>query len=230
MKKRLSMVLAIIMVLSLFMLNTGAESAFASAKLLDFGKTRTYYLENGDKNYVKINAPSNGKIKITLTSYTKQVWMHVYNSDGNEIIKNKEEVSIGEWGSWDVGDLLWNDISETAKGTRVYNVKKGSSYIAIDNGDSGIPGDCSIKITFIPNKDAVDAVLNVTLEKGETLQLGAALTPSDSTSKVSWKSSDTEIAKVSSSGKITAVGKGTATITATVNGMKFYLGVKVREK
>ena len=52
--------------------------------------------------------------------------------------------------------------------------------------------------------------------KGQTLQLTATVTPSNATDKsVTWTSSNTSVAVVSSTGLVTAVSDGTATITAT---------------
>ena len=52
--------------------------------------------------------------------------------------------------------------------------------------------------------------------KGQTVQLTATVSPSNATNKtLEWKSSNTNVATVDSSGKVTAVANGTATITAT---------------
>lgn len=56
-----------------------------------------------------------------------------------------------------------------------------------------------------------------TINKGNKLTLTATLTPSDATSKITWKSSNTSVATVTQKGVITAVGTGTATITATTS-------------
>ena len=51
---------------------------------------------------------------------------------------------------------------------------------------------------------------------GESLQLQAAVTPANATNKaVNWSSSDNTVATVSTSGLVSAVKEGTATITAT---------------
>jgi len=54
------------------------------------------------------------------------------------------------------------------------------------------------------------------LIKGNSITLTAAVTPSNATNKnVTWKSSNSSVASVNISGKITGVSAGTATITAT---------------
>lgn len=59
---------------------------------------------------------------------------------------------------------------------------------------------------------------SVTLKKGETATITPTVTPADATNKsVTYSTSNSKVAKVSG-GKITAVGGGTATITATAGG------------
>lgn len=74
----------------------------------------------------------------------------------------------------------------------------------------------------IPFKAIIDAtgvVLNtsgIALDAKETYQLKATIKPADATvNSVTWKSSNTGVAVVSSTGKVTAVNSGTASITAT---------------
>lgn len=53
---------------------------------------------------------------------------------------------------------------------------------------------------------------------GDTLQLTAAVAPSNAVQAVNWSSSDPTIATVSSGGLVTAVGSGEVTVTASVAG------------
>ena len=67
---------------------------------------------------------------------------------------------------------------------------------------------------------AVEAKLSlskteVTLKKGKSVTLKATLSKKLKKKGVSWKSSDTKVAKVSKKGKVTAKGYGTAVITCT---------------
>ncbi len=63
----------------------------------------------------------------------------------------------------------------------------------------------------------IEAPATATISQGETLQLVASLTPKESNSVVTWSSSDDEIASVSKSGLVTALGVGNVKITASVS-------------
>lgn len=84
--------------------------------------------------------------------------------------------------------------------------------------------EVKIKVTVTPPVMAKSVKINktsATLAKGKTLTLAATVSPSNTTNKtVRWKSSNTKIAKVDSKGKVTAVGAGTAKITATTTNGK----------
>ena len=68
---------------------------------------------------------------------------------------------------------------------------------------------CQAKITGI-TVNPVTAVIQI----GETTQLTATITPNTVTEKITWKSSNTDVAKVNRNGLVTGVGKGRITITA----------------
>ncbi|CAH0284049.1 Kappa-carrageenase [Peribacillus sp. Bi96] len=83
--------------------------------------------------------------------------------------------------------------------------------------------DVKVKVTVTAPIMAKSVKLNktsATINKGKSLTLSATVSPSNTTNKaVKWKSSNTKIAKVDSKGKVSAVGVGTAKITATtING------------
>lgn len=59
-----------------------------------------------------------------------------------------------------------------------------------------------------------------TFEKaGEVFDMKVKFTPADAVAEVQWKSSDPNIAAISWNGRVTAVSKGTVTLTATVPGV-----------
>jgi uncharacterized protein YjdB len=69
------------------------------------------------------------------------------------------------------------------------------------------------------------------LTVGKTVNLVATVKPSNAKNKeVVWSSSDKKVAKVDSKGKVTAVAKGTATITAKTKDGSFKAACKVTVK
>ena len=108
---------------------------------------------------------------------------------------------------------------------KVKAVKKGEAKITAKAGEK----TAEVKVVVLTpisglslNKD------QVTLYIGETETLEATLSPADATLKdpISWASSDESVAKVDG-GKITAVGKGTAKITASGGGKSASCDVEV---
>lgn len=93
-------------------------------------------------------------------------------------------------------------------------------------GNKGIAGlrDIPIQAKHTPGygEEIVDLNKhNLSLKKGKTATLKATIKPGGKTLKVTWKSSNPKIAKVSSKGKITAVAPGVAIITATAKKYSF---------
>lgn len=88
----------------------------------------------------------------------------------------------------------------------------------------------SVSVTIPVNSVALNTN-NVSLEKGGTAQLTATVNPGNATNRtVKYTSSNTKVAKVDGGGKITAVGGGTATITATADGKSATCKVTVTVK
>ena len=83
---------------------------------------------------------------------------------------------------------------------------------------SGVTATC--KVTIAP-KLVTSVTLDeseLTIEKGFTEQLTATVAPDDADNlSLAWTSDNEEVATVDENGLVTAVGEGTATITATAN-------------
>lgn len=80
------------------------------------------------------------------------------------------------------------------------------------------------KVTITAPVAAKSVKMNKTsakITKGKTVALSASISPSNTTNKtLKWISSNSKVAKVDSKGKVTAVGAGTAKITATTSNGK----------
>ena len=117
---------------------------------------------------------------------------------------------------------------------RVQAVAAGTAVITAAHKGSGKTAKCTVTVT-----EAKIPVSKVTLNTnaikwpvGRSGSFTATVLPSNATNKaVAWKSSNTKVATVSSTGKLTAVAPGTATITCTAqDGSGKYATCKVTVK
>ena len=123
---------------------------------------------------------------------------------------------------WTSSDTKIATVDSTGKVTAVSAGTASITCTAQDGSDK--KATCEVTVTDpIPPKPSVVKVTKITLNKttasvgkGKTMQLTATVTPTNATNKaVTWKSSNTKIATVSSTGKVTAKAAGTVTITCT---------------
>ena len=107
--------------------------------------------------------------------------------------------------------------------------KAGTATIRVTTSN-GKSAKVKVKVVDprIPTKVVLDRTGTITLKVGETLQLGATVLPDTAQTKLTWKTSRKKVAKVNASGVVTALRKGTATITVkTSNGKKATVKIKV---
>ncbi len=99
---------------------------------------------------------------------------------------------------------------------------KGKAIITVTTEDGNKTDKCEVVVkTKIISVTSVELNKNsMVKKKGETEQLEATVLPENATNKkLTWESSDTNIATVNESGLVTALGTGKATITVkTVDG------------
>jgi uncharacterized protein YjdB len=103
-----------------------------------------------------------------------------------------------------------------------WNTKADGSGTAYTGGDTfTFAADTTLYAVWnkIPAVSVSIAEPAVTLDKGNTYTLAAVVDPDNATVySATWTSSDTSVATVDLSGKVTAVGRGRATITAKADG------------
>ncbi len=97
-------------------------------------------------------------------------------------------------------------------------VSPGTAIITVKTNEGGKTATCTITVNPIVVTGVKVSPTSATLDIGETKQLTATVSPSNATNKtVTWTSSKTSVATVSSSGKVTAKSAGTAVITVKTN-------------
>ncbi len=113
---------------------------------------------------------------------------------------------------WCVSDPNIATVTQTGV---VKGINGGTTTVTATTADGGYTAECIVNV--IVNVDSVSLNLTEeTLSIGETTALEAVISPANATNKnVSWSSNDDSVATVDENGIVTAVSKGTATITVT---------------
>lgn len=101
-------------------------------------------------------------------------------------------------------------------------VSAGQATITVTTEDGRKTATCQITVTErkVPVTSITLDKTSLSLEVKNTAQLKATVLPADTTSKIAWTSSNEKVATVNETGKVTALTKGAATITATADGVK----------
>ena len=127
--------------------------------------------------------------------------------------------------SWEVEDSTVASLSKattiTGEQITITPLKAGETKInaSATINEELVKVSCNLKITApIHITDISLDQASAKLEPGDTLQLNVVFTPTDATNKdVTWSSSDTSVATVDATGKVTAVKEGQVTITVTTD-------------
>ena len=122
----------------------------------------------------------------------------------------------------DKKDFTWTSsntkIAKVNTSGKVTGVSKGTCTITV-KAPNGKKSTCKVTVSnFIAVKSVKLNATSKTLNKWATYTLKATIAPSNASNKtLKWYSSNTKVAKVNSSGKVTAVGAGKARIWVTTN-------------
>ena len=125
----------------------------------------------------------------------------------------------------DKKDFTWTSsnkkIAEVNASGRVKGISKGTCTITV-KAPNGKKSTCKVTVyNIIPVKSVKLNATAKTLNKGASFTLKATIAPSNASNKtLKWYSSNTKVAKVTSAGKVTAVGAGKARIWVTTNNKK----------
>ena len=114
--------------------------------------------------------------------------------------------------------VIWttsNSSVATVSNGKVTAVGKGTATItATSTENANVKATATVTVSTIAPTSITLSNSNVALSVGDTEQITVKVSPTNAVSTVTWSTSDSSVATVSN-GKVTAVGKGTATITAT---------------
>lgn len=211
------------------------------------GKNDSKFRFNLDEviTYMQENNVNPSQVKVEINDWA---YNFVYQGItlGPSVIKIEDEYMIAINGSKELApvvipanvskDLLIYKSSDERIATVDENgvitgVSEGEATIIIE-GYNGVSATTTVIVGGSVDTSIEITNGNLEIEIEQNVQLVAKILPLDVVDKtIVWKSSDENIVSISSYGKITAVGVGTATVTATtVSGNKATITVKVVNK
>lgn len=136
-------------------------------------------------------------------------------------------------------DATNKTVTYSSSNSKVATVTSGGKITAVGGGTAtitakagGKSATCKVTVSVAQTGIKTSGGTERTVGLNSTLRLSVAKVPADATDSysVTWSSSDTNIATVSSNGTVTGVALGTATITAKSNGWTATYKVTVVEK
>lgn len=240
--------LLLIVFFAMILINTLGESVIVSAATmkmsnrtatLDVGKTKSLSV-NGTKKKVtwytskKSVATVNSKGKVTAKAPgTAIITASVAGKKLTSKITVKQPIKISQTSlTLEVDEAKTLKVTGT---TKKVTFSSSNKSIASVSSSGKITAKAAGTVTITASVDGKKLTSKVTViklnSKSKTLTLGdtTTLKVAGTKNKVTFSSSKKSVATVSSNGKVTAKGKGSATITASVDGKKLTSKISVKE-
>lgn len=189
-----------------------SDSAFSYPdKMTIYGVAGSYAEQYAKENDIVFVAQQIATEKITLTETELTLG------------RNEEyQLSAGLNPMDSTDEVIWSSSDE-----KIAKVDKTGNIEAISAGEAVITAKAGEKTAIckvtvnIPIKSIYLNKTSIELNAiGDSYQLNASYYPSDADGATTWKSDDEGIASVDQTGKVTAVGKGTTTITVSCGDVK----------
>ena len=220
-KKLAAILLSAVMLVCCFAVQAGAASVFDTAKAINSGKKYTKELKYNECADYKITANKSGKLVLKLIADIYRVEINVCDSDGAKL--DPEEYKSASGYSW-YNKMEWDSSTEIASATYTYDIKKGTYYIRIIS--LGKKGKLNVTATYPSSEtDSSSKIscITIPMKVGDTMQL----TTDAGSTGITWSSSKSSVAAVSSAGKVTAKKAGTTVITAKSGSSTAKIQIKV---
>ncbi len=143
-----------------------------------------------------------------------QLSMIIGDTETLEAIITPEDATLREEITWSSTD---QNVATVDNNGKVTAIKEGTAIISATV--EGKKAECKVTVDYIHVSSIGISQANATFYIGESLTLTAELKPSNVTyNTIEWVSSDNNVVTVSENGRVTAVGKGEATVTAKSDG------------
>lgn len=212
-KKIAVLLLTAVTLVTILPVAVSAENMFKEAKNIGSGKKVSFSLARDEYKFYKITPDKSGTATVKITSDAQTVYFYVYDEDGSDV-EAKYDITSGRRDTLAYGNYHPNSKTGIFKATMSFSVKAGKTYyMKIDADRSSGQTEAEFELSFkYPTEESSssatsEALMTLTMKKGDTLQLGA------NGDSAKWTSSDKTVASVSSKGLVTAKKAGSAVIT-----------------
>ena len=197
--------------------NSNNETAVKTVKVSNIDKTDpTISTALSTSGISATDANLNIGVTDSASGLGKIVW-HYKESDASDYTDKTDTYATSGTGA----------TSATAKTTAITGLTKNKNYtayatvydVAGNHKDSATVTFTTTEApsTNVPATSVTVSPVSISINVGETATIVASMEPSNTTDTLTWSSSNTEVATVSNTGKITALKAGTTTITARAN-------------
>lgn len=194
------------------------NNSASQAETISLGETIKGQIAINDRyDFFKFTLSSSVKLNIHMISYMQYYTLHIYNTAGKELwYRDRNEYNETAGFREDTHTV---DLSSGIYYLKVTGYKYNDYYASTGNYTLTVGGNGASTDVPDPGKVAVTGVslseTSLELLEGETASLTATVKPANASNKaVTWSSSDTSVATVTSGGTVKGVSKGTATVTA----------------
>ena len=152
------------------------------------------------------------EFKLVPTSIKTPTIKAVTVGESVEIIPTVEPANAEYTLTWKIANTSIATVSDGI----ITGVSAGETDLKVST-DNGLYSMCRIVVTNPKPTGITLFPTEFSLEKGKYQWIDAQITPSNADYTLSWVSSNTDVATVTSKGRVDAVGVGNATITVTTN-------------
>lgn len=189
-----------------------SDSAFSYPdKMTIYGVAGSYAEQYAKENDIAFVAQQIATEKITLSETELTLGRN-----------EKYQLTAGLTPMDSTDEVIWSSSDEKiAKVDKTGNIEAISAGEAVITAKAGEKtATCKVTVN-IPIKSIYLNKTSIELNAiGDSYQLNASYYPSDADGAIIWKSDDEGVASVDQTGKVTAVGKGTTTITVSCGSVK----------
>lgn len=189
-----------------------SDSAFSYPdKMTIYGVAGSYAEQYAKENDIAFVAQQIATEKITLS----ETGMTLGRNEKYQLTAGLNPMDSTDEVIWSSSD---EKIAKVDKTGNVEAISAGEAVITAKSGEKTAICKVTVNIPITSiylNKTSIE--LN---SIGDSYQLNASYYPSDADGAITWKSDDEGIASVDQTGKVTAVGKGTTTITVSCGKVK----------